>query len=353
MRARPLLLAGLLVSTASFAHPVTPDGDPQEWTARVPNVDNLGLVVRDAVGRGSYVWRDVAGDTRTDLASPEVVGDIVAFQVTGDATNLSFLVRRPSGVAFTGSPVQVQIAIDVDRVAGSGQNYLGGFADTQVADGARWERLVQTLFGSGGTAQVLDTGFNQVAVVPAAVGAGGDVEIQVPWSALGLSGPPATPLRFTVATFRAQSNDLTVDIGGTMSSNALDVVSNYGDPRATAYPNTYQEVQDQVVDSSFDLWFSTAGEVVAPLVVQRFVSNATVATSDEWVAVRNVTGATLALDGFKLGDEETPDGTEGMFGFPAGRRWRRARASWWRGSARRTRRTSAVRPTRSCRPAPR
>jgi len=310
--------AVLLTSAIAAAHPVTADGNPSEWFTRQPNAANLGLIARDAMGRGEYVWRDALADTRTDIAMPEVVADIAAFQVTGSPTGIGFLLRRQAGVAFTGAPIQVQIAVDMDRVAGSGMDYFAEFADTKVADGARWERLVETLFGSGGQAKVIDTNFNKVADAMAAQGAGGDVEIFVPWSALGLNGPPAAPLRFTVATFRAQSDDITVDIGGAQFSNALDCVSDYGDPAAAAYPNTYAEVQDLVVDYHFDLYFDAQGEVYAPLVVQRFLSNSSGAGSDEWYAVRNTTAMPLALDNFKLGDEETPDGNEGMLSFPTG-----------------------------------
>ncbi|MFZ5441285.1 MAG: hypothetical protein ACOZQL_14855, partial [Myxococcota bacterium] len=307
----------LLASSLALAHPVTVDGSPAEWSARTPNADNLGLVVRDANGRGEWVWRDALADTRTDLSMPEVVADIASFQVTGDATGVFFLLRRTPGASLSGAPIQVQIAVDLDRVPGSGQSYLAGFSDTQVADGARWERLVQTLFGSGGTAQVFDAAFTQVAAVPAAVGAAGDVELFVPWSALGLSAPPTTPLRLSIATFRAQTNDLTIDLGGAMISNALDVVSTYGDPRAAMNPNTWTEVQDQVLDASFDVWFASSGEVVAPLVVQAFLPSASASGSDEWYVLRNVTATALSLEVFRFGDEETPDQNEGMYALPS------------------------------------
>jgi MYXO-CTERM domain-containing protein len=315
----PLLFAGaaLALPSAALAHPVTIDGTGSEWLTRLPNADNLGLVARTATAQGEFIWRDAAADTRTDLATPEVVADMIAFQVTGDPTGVSFLVRRAPGVNLAGAPIQVQIAIDTDRVSGSGQTFFAEFADTTVAPAAQWERLVETLFGSGGTAKVIDTNFNQVAMVPAKQGATGDVEIQVPWSALGLMGPPTAPLRFTVATFRAQANDLTIDIGGAMYSNALDAVTDYGDPAASNYPNTYAEVQDQVVNYSFDLYFNATGEVYAPLVVQRFMENASGNGANEWYAVKNVSPAAISLAGFKLGDEETPDGNEGMLGFPA------------------------------------
>lgn len=315
-----LLIAGttLAIPNAAEAHPVTVDGSAAEWLTRLPNADNLGLVARNAAGQGEYIWRDALADTRTDLATPEVVADIAAFQVTGDATGVGFLLRRAPGVALAGAPIQVQIAIDVDRVDGSGQEFFAEFADTKVASNARWEFLVETLFGSGGTAKVIDTNFNQVAMVSAMQGAAGDVEIFVPWTALGLMGPPATPLRFSVATFRCQMNsDLTIDIGGSMFSNALDAITDYGDPAAAMYPNTYQDVQDLIVNYSFDIHFNQSGEVYAPLVVQSFLSNASGGGSDEWVTVKNVSPNALPLGGFKLGDEETPDGNEGMLSFPA------------------------------------
>ncbi len=67
-------------------------------------------------------------------------------------------------------------SIDTDRASGSGQSFLAGFGDTQVAPEARWEFLVQTRFGSGGTAAVLNASFATTATVEA-VRAGADVEL--------------------------------------------------------------------------------------------------------------------------------------------------------------------------------
>ncbi len=192
---------------------------------------------------------------------------------------------------------------------------MAAFADTKVHDSARWEFLVQTLFGSGGQATVLDLGYASVASAQAAQGPNG-VEIFVPWSAIGLNGPPSAPLRFSLATFRAEANDFTTDIGGPNVSNVIDAVTDYGDPRAAMYPNTFQDVQDLTLDYFFDVFFNAQGEVYSPLVVQRFVANA--GASGEWVAVKNVSPVTLPIELFKLGDEEVPDSTEGMFQFPTG-----------------------------------
>jgi hypothetical protein len=313
-----LILAALAASTVARAHPVTVDGNPSEWLTRVPSVDNAGIVARTATGQGELIWRDAVSDTRTDIATPEVIADIVAFQVTGDATGLYFLVRRQAGQSFVGAPIQLQIAIDVDRVAGSGQDFFTGFADTKVANGARWEFLVQTLFGSAGQAQVIDASMSKVADATAVQGLGGDVEIGVAWAALGLAGPPASPLRLSIAAFRAQAADLTVDVGGAMISNALDAVTDYGNPAASAYPISWTELQDGVVDYSLDVWFNASGEVYSPLLIDRFLANSSGGGADEWYMIRNVSPLTIPLDGYKLGDEETPDQGEGMFSFPPG-----------------------------------
>jgi len=322
MRPRSLLAAAFALGVSALAgtalaHPVTVDGSAADWSSRVPTADNLGLVARNASSAGEYVWLDNAADARTDLATPENDANITRVQYTGTPTGLAILVRLAS-TAPSGAPVQVQVAIDTDRVSGSGQNFLAGFGDTQVSPDARWEYLVQTRFGSGGTAAVLDPSFATTATVAAVRGADG-VEIFVPWSALGLSAPPAAPLRFTVATFRSQSNDDTVAIGSSEVSNALDVVTDYGDPRAASHPNTFAELGDQVINYYADVYFGTDGEVYAPLMVTRFVSDAAASTvgGNEWVAVRNMTPAPLSLGSFRIGDEETVDGTEGMYSFPA------------------------------------
>jgi hypothetical protein len=296
------------------AHPVTVDGSATDWWSRGAIADNLGIIARDATGGGEYIWRDAAGDARTDIASPETEADITRFQVTADTTSLYFLVRT---VSAPSTAIQVQIAIDLDRTAGSGQVWFAGFSDTQVNNSARWEYLVRTRFASGGTAEVLDAALNPVTVVSAARGADG-IEIAVPWSALGLSATPSAPLRFTVASFRTDASDMTLDILGT--SNALDVVTDYGDPRTSSYPNTWSEVSDGIIDYYVDVYFNAQGEVYSPLLIQAFVSNSPGGSAGEWISIRNVSPMTQNLGACKLGDEETPDATgpEGMYTFPAG-----------------------------------
>ncbi|MBI5533943.1 MAG: lamin tail domain-containing protein [Deltaproteobacteria bacterium] len=311
------LVASLLATQNANAHPVTVDGSAADWLARAPNADNLGLIARDAAKAGEYVWRDVANDARTDIASPEIIAEMTGVQITGTPTGFAVLIRNVPGAIQVGKPIQVQLAIDLDRVAGSGNDFMAAFADTKVSDAARWEFLVMTLFGSGGQATVLDKTYANVASAQAAAGPNG-VELFVPWSAVGLNAPPTNPIRFSLATFRAEANDLTVDIGGPSFSNAIDAVTDYGDPRVTGYPNTFVEVQDLILDYYFDVFFNAQGEVYAPVVVQRFLAAPGTGGSGEWITIRNVSPISLPLDAFKLGDEETPDQAEGMKRFPIG-----------------------------------
>ena len=146
--------------SVAHAHGVRVDGDASEWFSRAPNAANLGIVARDASQTGELVWLDARGDTRTDLSSPETGADLSTFAVTADATNLYFRVVLGTDSSPVASSVQVQIAIDVDRTAGSGNTPFAGFADTDVAPEAAWERLVQTRGGLvGGTVRVLDTAY--------------------------------------------------------------------------------------------------------------------------------------------------------------------------------------------------
>jgi MYXO-CTERM domain-containing protein len=310
--------------STAHAHPVTVDGAATEWLNREANADNLGIIARGAGGEGSYVWRDRAADTRTDLASPETIADLTRLRVTSSAAGLSFFVTLNNASAHTGAnPVQLQIAIDTNQLNGSGQNNFAGFADTVTAEGARWERLIQTQFTAGSTARVFDTAFTvvdpSVAVGVATAGGVTNLEMTVPWAALGLTAPPATPLRFTVATFREQAGGNTVDLGGGGISNAIDVISDYGTPRTSSTLNTFNEVSDQRVDYSFDVYFNgTSGDVYAPLLITRYVSNATddAAGGGEWFAMRNMTPGPISLAGYRFTEEEVLDGTESSVSFP-------------------------------------
>ena len=179
--------------------------------------------------------------------------------------------------------------------------------------------MLQTRFGGGSTAVAVYT-----AGVPAPAFAGsarnasdGTIELSVPWSSLGLAGPPESPLRFTVATFRSTLDDAPREVGDASVPNALDVVSDYGDP-GTA-PNTSSEfATDQIVDYFSDVYFTSAGEVEAPVVISRFSPNQANAAA-EFVEVANASSVTVNLSSFKLGDEaSTTADDEGMHSFPVG-----------------------------------
>jgi hypothetical protein len=314
-----LLLALLsLAAPSARAHTITVDGDLTDWDARTwPAHSNIGHIGRDPMDRGEFIWRDAAGDERTDFSSPDPQADIREFRITADPMALYFCVKMEDITITTGNGApMVQIAIDLDRVAGSGQLDLGPLTDTKVGQGGRWERLLVTGLGSGTAPRVYDPAFAYVPGEAVASSATNAIEIKAPWASLGLPGPPAVGVRFSVAVFRSDAADQPWEVGDATVSDALDAVTNYLDPRSSSYPNTWLDLQDGVLDYACDVWFETNGEPYAPLAISEVMVNPT--TSGEWIEVANRTPVALSLDGFKLGDEETPDGTERMAAFPPG-----------------------------------
>ncbi len=311
-----LVLFVTLGAASAGAHSVVVDGDPGDW-ATAPGIGpDLGILVQ-----GEYIWEDAAGDERTDFAVPDATADLREFRVTADVQGLYFLARLSDLVATVGEgAVQLQIAIDTDGIFGSGEVWLGGFADTQVAPAVAWEYLIVTRLGSGSaTPNVWDTTWSDLATPATAVSQASAVndcvEIFVAWSALG--GVPIAPVRFSLAVLRANAFDEAWDIVG--SSDVLDAATNYGDPGSTA--NTWNEVGDGIIDANFELWFHLGvdPEPSTPLLISEILYDAIGAEpAGEWVEIVNLSAATIPLEGYMIGDEETPDGTEGMMVFPAG-----------------------------------
>jgi hypothetical protein len=329
------------LSPSARAATVTVDGNPADWSTPAGSWTNLGQVIRTASYAGEYVWYDAAGDQRADFAN-SLNEDLVELRVTGDDTFVYFLVgladiQMPFG---DGAP-QVQIAVDLDRIPSSGQVDLGGFCDTLVSPNAAWEHLVQTRFGSAAgpytTPMVYDVSWvgspTGVAVIDDALET---IEIGIPWAALGLTGPPATPLRLTVAVARSNTSDECWDIGGVGVPDVMDALTTYGDPAlaqqaATAtWPDELSNT-DPVVDYHFDVWFVPSalastnpvyplGEVYSPLLISELLYDTPGTDSaEEWVELSNVTGAALDVTAYKITDAATPgSSSEGAQSLPSG-----------------------------------
>ena len=327
------LLVCLLGAAPAWAHSITVDGDPAEWDAGgwsmdAPGAANLGHIARDSSSRGQYVWTDTAGDERTNFSgdSPDGRVDITALRVTSDATYLYLLVQMTDIdlAAGDGAP-QVRVAIDRDYTVGQGNTALGqeAFLHTDTAAIAAWEYLVVSRFGSEATPAVYNTAWAaQVAAEGADVPAGAistannAMELQIPWALIG--NAPSAPLTFTVATFRANDTDGAWQVGDGTASAALDAVSNYGDPGSVA--NVWDgELIDGDVDYHFQVSFHLDAdtEPAPPLLIGELLYRPAGAGT-AWIELLNPGAAAVSLDGFKLGDEETPDGDEGLEGFPAG-----------------------------------
>jgi len=321
MRARQRLLQGgilgaLLLPAVAGGHPIVVDASPGDWLTSPPtNLDaghlgRLGLV-------GEYTWRDRSQDERTDFANPDPSVDLLSFQVTADPAGLSCMALFNDITVASGDGAPM-LQIAVDRTPGSGATLLSAQCETQVSPAAAWERLIVTRFGSGNSApSVLDETFAPVGTTPleAISTSFNTIELWVPWADLG--GVPTAPIRFTVAVFKSSAADEAADIGGAQVSDALDAVTNYGNPGATL--NTLDEVSDLAVNYHFEIWFHLDPDFdpLSPILLSEvFYDTPGIDTHEEWIEIYNAAGTNLSLENWRIGDEESIDGTEGMFRFP-------------------------------------
>jgi len=300
------------------------------WQMDPPGLPNLAHIGRDLVSEGEYIWKDASSDERTDFGAggSDAEIDLLEFRITGDRNNLYFYARFVDLTVSSGTgAAQLLITLDMDRITGSGIPWLAGFSETNVSDEAAWEYHFLTRFGSGNTnVEGFDPRGNPFFVGLSALSKTNEViEVAVPWSAMDLHGPPSTPLRFTVAVARADINDNTCDpefglpcqSGINGSSDVMDAVTNYGDPGLLL--DTWSEVQDDVIDYYFDVFFEPDGDVVSPvLITEVFPDPIGPEPQEEWVEIINNTISPIALNTYKIGDEEMIDAGEGMFRFPSG-----------------------------------
>ncbi len=318
-RSRPrelALLTCLTISTVlapTFARAgIVVDGNPSEWFGQLPPSDNTSRIARRSDGAGELVWRDATGDARGSAAARAC--DLTQVRLTGDHDRLYVLARCTGPVAVSGdSAWQVQVALDLNRFTGlGGANFLGADAAAVTPDAA-WEYLVQTRFGSGQGARVVDPYGNDYPGAQAAVSASGVCEISVPWSALGFSFVPADPIRVSAASFLSNASDEILPAGDGNPSRAADVVTQYA---LAGSGSTFSELADGVVDHALDAYFDGRGACIAPIVVNEEFFEGGV--NSQWLEIVNVSQSVLPLSQFKIGDAETPGSNEGMARFPSG-----------------------------------
>lgn len=310
-----LTLALALSPSLSGAHAVQVDGSAAEWFGAVSTNSDAGRIARRAGGAGEFVWHDAAGDARA--AWPGQPGDLLELRVTGDHTHLYVMAVLATPVATNGDGApQLQLAIDLNRLAGFGGLALSESAATEVGGAGAFEWLLQTRFGSGQPPRVADalsgwaTSSAQAAISPAGV-----IEISVPWSDLGYAFVPEGAVRISAALFLSRSDDMALaPLDGT-ASRAADVVTQNGGPGLPG--STLSELSDGVLDYAFDVWFGPQGEVIAPVVINEGYFDA--GANSQWIELANATRGVVALGNFKVGDEEQPGGNEGMALLPAGK----------------------------------
>jgi hypothetical protein len=288
-------LGTLQIGTQSL--PITIDGNPGDWgtydcTGKAP-----GLYLETVNGIPQWIWCDPEGDERTDYGSPDPRADLLQFRVTADENYLYGLVivkRMPFNIGDNGGTF---VAIAINRNGSTtGEVWFSGDSETQVDPNAKWQyQVVLNLADSrysgqgktqvtdglqsnwGGIYYIVDSAWSFQSDPDALMGANvsrSAIEFRVKWSTIG--GAPSGGsffLRISLITARGWSNyggngGGAWDIGG--ASDALDCITN-------KTGNTWNEVQDGVVNYYIDLYFATTPPyypVPEPIVIPLLVAGA-------------------------------------------------------------------------------
>ncbi|MEM1510068.1 MAG: hypothetical protein QW096_09415 [Thermofilaceae archaeon] len=253
------------------------DGDPSDWGYYTCTEYNTYTYTTIA-GVQQWIWCDSFGDERTDFASPDKRVDLIQFRITGDTDNLYLLFIFNDMSEFNiGNDGGAFIALTINRNGEGSGAWFAGDSDTEVDEDARWlyqivVNLADSRFRGQGLRSLITSLTNNWGGVfyivndgwafqsdSAVIGVNLDnraVEVRIPWSMIG--GAPSSEsffLRLSLITARGWSNyeeneGGTWDIGGFGTSDALDAMTTTG-------PNTWDEVEDGVVDYYVDVYFTT------------------------------------------------------------------------------------------------
>lgn len=306
MRWRSLLLWITLISCVTGdarAHDIIPDGLATEWLTREPAAIDSAIVVRDREEPGELVWRDRAGDARSD-------DDVTQMRVHGNPMGFGVLLRfaaAPSACA------QVQIAVDLDRAPRVGAPTFSNDPATRLREDARAEWILVATAAGGVLRDATGAARGSFA---AAVGADG-LELFVPWASLGLARWPVA-MRLTTALFCAPDRVHPVAPSDGLPSAAIDVLTDYGGP-ASMPRATRDELSDGVIDHALTTRHGISGTIVVPLSVQRLAPLASREPGRAWIELVNRSDERLSLDGFAVGNEPMPGGAGALFELPRGR----------------------------------
>ncbi len=149
-----VVIAVLVFSVKLYAHPITVDGDPADWTGA-----NIGLNDTNYIDAGEAIWLDTQGDDigdggdalnapdnpaaysyPTDSSFTGGEADLIQGRLTANDSMLYFLVQLDS---FTSNYYpMVVIMMDVDGVPGSGNIWVPQNADLQVDSTIAWDYAI-------------------------------------------------------------------------------------------------------------------------------------------------------------------------------------------------------------------
>ncbi len=243
-------------SDGIYVNRKTIDSSLSDWTGTFP-----GTINTLTVSGGDALWRDAIGDQRTDRHTSSQL-DISSVAVAADEYNFYLFVAFASTVS-AGFDGRNFIQIMVDNAQTSTERVFRGlgnkYEDSYVASPVPWEWLCEIVSGND-VFRVEDSVFsNRRFGKYSEHNTNYFYEVAMPLSNLGgRERFLGRTVNFTIATFwNAGGADGSIgDWSAGTNSNIVDVVTSSG-------PNTWNEVQDRIVDDYLAVTFSTRGIVTS------------------------------------------------------------------------------------------
>jgi len=307
-------LGTLQIGTQSL--PITIDGDPSDWGTYDCTGKTPGLYLETVDGIPQWIWCDPAEDERTNfvnLGERDPIVDLVQFRVTANESYLYglIIVKDMSKITYWDSSQNkwawtdfhigdnggTFVAIAINRNGSTtGEVWFPGYSETQVDSNAKWQyqvvlNLADSRYSGQGQTQVTDTlqanwggifylidsSWNFITDANAQMGVNVNynaIEFRIPWDRIG--GVPSGGsffLRISLITARGWSDYGNNEGKAWEIDNASDALDCITDVTG----NTWDEVQDGVVNYYIDLYFATSPPyypVPEPIVIPLLVAGA-------------------------------------------------------------------------------
>lgn len=250
----------------------------------------------DAARRGAQVriLLDSFYDTPTDVRSNANTCTYVNNTASSEGLDLACLTGNPAGTGIHNKMVLVWDGAQGWTHTGS----LNG-SENSTKDNRELAIQIKSTAGYNYLSQMFDDDW---------VSSGGSPVLPTP-TPTATAVPTATPTSLPTATPTLAPPSATPTSTPTATASAVPSAT------PTSLPTATPTLTSPPPTATFT---ATPSGPTTPLISEVFYDTPGTDSQEEWIEIYNPTANSLDLSGYKLGDEETQGGSEGMYQFPAG-----------------------------------